>query len=151
MLPQPNMLMEQIGNYQSSHGCIPTSLQFTSKALWPATPIIRRLRGDLEQIGDLDESQHLQSLGKTLKVHLQEALERTPSNHSGLGTTLVSQLVSQLVVLNTPTALKVSGVNPRAHHCRVKMAHQQYESHQWKAQADPMDPLQLHLWRDPTH
>jgi hypothetical protein len=41
-------------------------------------PIIIRLRGYLRQIGNVDMSQHLQALGKTLCHISQQVLERTP-------------------------------------------------------------------------
>jgi hypothetical protein len=41
-------------------------------------PIINRIRGDLRQIGNLDMSQHLHALGKTLHHISQEVLDRTP-------------------------------------------------------------------------
>jgi hypothetical protein len=41
-------------------------------------PIINRLRGDLRQIGNLDMSQHLQALGKTLCHISWEVFKRTP-------------------------------------------------------------------------
>lgn len=51
-----------------------------------------------------------------------------------------------IVVLTTPTALKVSGITPWVHHSRVKKTrHPDEEINQWRAQPDHKKPLHLHV------
>jgi hypothetical protein len=92
-------------------------------------PIINRLRWDLRQIENLDMSWHLQALGKTLCHISREVLERTPipmGNWAHLHQLRdmvwvkdwkkeplqPSWTVPHIVILATPTAVKVAGITP---------------------------------------
>jgi transposase InsO family protein len=96
-------------------------------------PIINRLRGDLRQIGSLDMSQHLQALGTTLRHISREVLERAPipmgnwaHPHQPGDMVWVKDWKKEplqpswtgphLVILATPTAVKVTGLTSWIHH-----------------------------------
>jgi hypothetical protein len=52
-----------------------------------------------------------------------------------------------MVILVTPTALKVDGVGPWVHHSRVRQASQQEqeEAREWIVRRHPNNPLKLKL------
>jgi hypothetical protein len=102
-------------------------------------PVINRLRGDLRQTGNLDMSQHLQALGKTLCHISWEVLERTPIRmvnwaHPHQPGDMVwvkdwkkeplqsSWTGPHVAILAIPTAVKVAGVTPWIHHSQIKKA-----------------------------
>ena len=48
-----------------------------------------------------------------------------------------------MVILVTPTAVKVIGVIPWIHHTRAKKAATSYNKNTWKAIRDPENPLKV--------
>jgi hypothetical protein len=127
-------------------------------------PIINRLRGDLRQIGNLDMSRHLQALGKILCHISQKVLERTPipmgnwaHPHQPRDMVWVkdwkkkplqlSWMGPHLVMLATPTAVKVAGTTPWIHHSWIKKAAAPTEPNDWQAVCDPTNTLKLRFQR----
>ncbi len=53
-----------------------------------------------------------------------------------------------LVVLTTPTAVKVAGIIPWIHHSRVKRATSPQTEGPWKIESVPGDPLKIKIKRD---
>lgn len=56
-----------------------------------------------------------------------------------------------VVILVTPTALKVDGIGPWVHHSHVRQANQleQTQAEEWTARQHPDNPLKLQLFRPP--
>ena len=59
------------------------------------------------------------------------------------GTTSASLDRPHMVVLATPTAIKVTGVIPQIHHTRVKKAVASCGEDTWKTVRDPENPLKV--------
>jgi hypothetical protein len=127
-------------------------------------PIINRLRGDLRQIGSLDMSQHLQALGTTLRHISREVLERAPipmgnwaHPHQPGDMVWVKDWKKEplqpswtgphLVILATPTAVKVTGLTSWIHHSQIKKAATPVDPNNWQAVQDSTNPLRLRLQR----
>jgi hypothetical protein len=53
-----------------------------------------------------------------------------------------------VVLLTTPTALKVDGIAPWVHHSHVRRAHPQEEQGNWTSRQHPTNSLKLRLMRD---
>jgi hypothetical protein len=127
-------------------------------------PIINKLRGDLEQIGNLDLSRHLQALGKTLCHISQEVLERVSISmgnwaHPHQPGDMVwikywkkeppqpSWTGPHLVILATPMTVKVTGTTPWIHHSQIKKAAAPTDPNDWQAVRDSTNLLRLRFQR----
>ncbi|KAF0879677.1 POL1 protein, partial [Crocuta crocuta] len=103
------------------------------------SPIIKGIRRDLNEIGNLTLRQQMQALGSTLNTLHQWVRERLPVSlttdaHSfdqGDAVWIKEWNVQPLkplwrgtftIILFTPTAIKVAKVGPWIHHSRVKLA-----------------------------
>ena len=112
--------------------------------------MIGKLKGDPQQLADLEMSQHLQALGKVFHHIARETLERTPiplgnwvHPYQPGDEVWVKDWKKKplqpvwtgphVVVLATPTAVKVIGVIPGIHHVRVKKAATSCDEDTWKA------------------
>ena len=119
-----------------------------------------RLRGDPQQLADLEMSQHLQALGKVFHHIARETLERTPiplGNRvhpyqpgdeiwvkDGKKEPLLPVWTGpHMVILAVPTVVKVIGVIPCIHHTRVKKAAASCDEDTWKAVQDPQNLLKV--------
>ena len=127
-------------------------------------PVIGKLKGNPQQLADLEMSQHLQALGKVFHHIARETLERTPIP---LGNWVHPYqpgdevwvkdwkkepfqpvlMGPRMVVLATPTAVKVTGVIPWIHHTRVKKAAASCDEDTWKAVRDPKNLLKVQFQR----
>ena len=130
--------------------------------------MIKKLKGDHQQLADLEMSQHLQALGKVFHHITRETLERTPIP---LGNWVHPYqpgdevwvkdwkkepfqpvlMGPRLVVLATPTAVKVTGVIPWIHHTRVKKAVASCNEDTWKAVQDPKNLLKVYFRNKDRH
>ena len=63
------------------------------------------------------------------------------------GTTSASLDRPHMVVLATPTAIKVTGVIPRIHHARVKKAVASCNEETWKSAQDPKNLFNVRFQR----
>ncbi|KAK1345548.1 LOW QUALITY PROTEIN: hypothetical protein QTO34_008006 [Cnephaeus nilssonii] len=130
--------------------------------LYGRPPPLIQLKGDLGEIGNLEIQKLLQGLGK---LSLRWVTDRLPIS---LGTAVHPYKPGDQVwvkdwkkeplkptwkgpysvILTTPTALKVAGLNNWIHHSRVKAAHQPSDAQpEWKVTADQKQPLQITLKR----
>ena len=126
--------------------------------------MIEKLKGDHQQLADLEMSQHLQALGKVFHHIARETLERTPiplgnwvHPYQPGDEVWVKDWKKEplqpvwtgphMVVLATPTAVKVTGVIPWIHHTRVKKAAASCDEDTWKAVRDPKDLLKVRFQR----
>ena len=123
-------------------------------------PVIGKLKGNPQQLGGLEMSQHLQALGKVVHHIAWETLKRTPIplgnwfHPSGPGDEIwVKDWKEEplqpvwtgphTVILATPTAVKVTGVIPWIHHTRVKKTVASCNEDTWKTVWDPENPLKV--------
>ena len=126
--------------------------------------MIGKLKGDPQQLTDLEMSQHLQVQGKVFHHIARETLERTPTPlgnwvhpyQPGFETWVKDWKNEPLqpvwtgphmVILATPTAVKVTGVTPWIHHTSVKKAAASCDEDTWKAVRDPKDLLKVRFQR----
>ena len=94
--------------------------------------MIGKLKRDLQQLDDLEMSQHLLALGEVLCRITWETLERTPIPFCNwvhpyqpgdeVWVKDWKKEAVQPVWTGPPTAVKVTGVTPWIHHTRVKTA-----------------------------
>ena len=116
--------------------------------------MLEKLKGDHQQLADLELSQHLQALGTVFHHIARETLGRTPIP---LGNRVHPYQPGDevwvkdwkkkplqpvwtgphVVVLATPTAVKVIGIIPWIHHTRVKKAATSCDEDTWKAVKTP--------------
>ena len=142
--------------------CTPRSSGYTPfEILYGRTsPVIGRLKGNPQPIDDREMSQHLQALGKVFYHIAQETLERTPiplgnwvHPYQPGDEVWVKDWKKEplqpvwtdphLVVLETPTAVKVTGIIPWIHHTRVKKAAAICDKYTWQTVRDPENPLKV--------
>ena len=118
--------------------------------LYRRPPPLVKFKGDLTELGNLEIQKQLQGLGKTVFEILRWVTDRIPVS---LGVTVHPHKPGDqvwikdwkkepltptwkgpyLVVLTTPTALKVAGLTAWVHHSRVKAAHLSPDNHlKWK-------------------
>ncbi|KAK1339609.1 hypothetical protein QTO34_018162 [Cnephaeus nilssonii] len=136
--------------------------QSKDSPIWGTSPT-NQTQGDIKELGNLEIQKQLQGLGKTiLKLH-RWVTERIPIY---LGITVHPHKPGDqirvkdwkkkpikptwkgpyLVILTTPTALKVAGLNTWIHHSRVKVAHPPKANQpEWKITPKQGNPLQITL------
>ena len=124
------------------------------------SPVIERLKGNPQPKADREMSQHLQALGKVFYHMAQETLERTPiplgnwvHPYQPGDEVWVKDWKKEplqpvwtdphMVVLETPTAVKVVGIIPWIHHTRVKKAAAICDEDTWQTVRDPENPLKV--------
>lgn len=127
-------------------------------------PVIKRLTGDPQQIGDLEKSNYCLNLGQIFRRMIRENLERTPIM---LGNWVhpcqPGEMVwvkdwkkeprrpvwtgPHMVVLATPTLVKVPGIVPWIHHTRVNMAAASYDKDAWETVQDSKNSLKVRCQR----
>ncbi|KAK1346944.1 hypothetical protein QTO34_000804 [Cnephaeus nilssonii] len=118
--------------------------------LYGRPPPLIRPKGDLGEIGNLEIQKQLQGLGKTVfEVH-RWVIDRIPISvwvkdwkKEPLKPTWKGPYP---VILTTPTALKVAGLNTWIHHSQVKAAHQPSDiQSEWKVTSDQKHTLWITL------
>ena len=72
--------MEQAALFCGLYKCTPSSLGYSPPEIsyGRPPPVIEKLKGDHQQLADLEMSQHLQALGEVFHQIARETLERTP-------------------------------------------------------------------------
>ena len=132
--------------------------------------MIEKFKGDHQQLADLEMSQHLQVQGKVFHHIARETLERTPTPlgnwvhpyQPGFETWVKDWKNEPLqpvwtgphmVILATPTAVKVTGIIPWIHHTRIKKTAASCNEDTWKTVWNPENPLKVWFqkqWPSPT-
>nr|XP_060610688.1 LOW QUALITY PROTEIN: uncharacterized protein LOC132761625 [Anolis sagrei ordinatus] len=123
-------------------------------------PLFPRLQGELHEIGAQAKRQEMVALGKTLQELRQYAYEFRPPIHmtpthlfhpgdevwvkDWKGETLQPKWKGPyVVILTSPSAVKVAEIKPWLHWTRIKKA-----APSWHAIPDPKDPLKLKITRN---
>ena len=124
--------------------------------------MVEKLKGNHQQLADLELSQHLQALGTVFCHIARETLGRTPISlgnwvhpyqpgdeiwvKDGKKEPLLPVWTGpHMVILAVPTVVKVIGVIPCIHHTRVKKAAASCDKDTWKTLWDPKKPLKRGL------
>ncbi|KAK1339147.1 hypothetical protein QTO34_019821 [Cnephaeus nilssonii] len=115
--------------------------------LYGRPPLLIWPKGNLGEIGNLEIQKQLQGLGKTVfEVHRTAVHPYKPGDQVWVKDWKKEPLKPTWkgpypVILTTPTALKVAGLNTSIHHSRVKAAHQPSDSQpEWKVTSDQKHP-----------
>ena len=132
--------------------CTPRSSGYSSFEILYGRPppVIQKPKGDHQHLVDLEMSQHLQALGKVFCHIAQETWKRTPiplgnwvhpyepGDEIWVKDWKKEPLLPvwtgpHMVILATPTTVRVIGVIPWIHHTRVKKAATSCDEDIWKA------------------
>lgn len=148
--------------------CTPRSTGYTPfETLYGRPPpVIGRLKGDPRQIADMEISRYLQAIGKVLHCITRETLERAPiplgnwiHPHQPGDLVWVKDWKKEplqpvwtgpyMVILATPTAVKVAGIVPWIHHITIKKSAPTLTQTPGKPVRHPENPLKVKIRRCP--
>ena len=132
--------------------------------LYGRPPPLISLKGNTRELGELELHKKLQGLGLTISQIHRWVTDRIPVS---LGITVHPHKPGDqvwikdwkkeplrpvwkgpyTVILTTPTALKVTGIDAWIHHSRVKLAGPADDREEWETALDPERPLHLTIQR----